>query len=115
MLLSMTSAMAAAGEYPKPRSASIIALASTAMGLAMTAGAGVPVIVPDRGGAADHADNGAGLTYRAANALSLAAAIERQIVDPMVPGPQQVNTMQDHFADLFAEYEGLRQARGVAA
>ena len=36
---------------------------------------GVPVIVPDRGGAADHADDGAGLRYAATDPEALAAAI----------------------------------------
>lgn len=76
---------------------------------------GVPVIVPDRGGAADHAGRGAGLTYRAGNALALAAAIEQQIDRPLVPLPQQVNTMRDHFADLFADYAGVTEQRRVVA
>ena len=76
---------------------------------------GVPVIVPDRGGAADHADNGAGLTYRAGNALSLAAAIERQIDAPVVPPPPRTIIMQDHFAALFADYAGLLENRRAVA
>ncbi len=76
---------------------------------------GVPVIVPDRGGAADHADGGAGLTYRAGSAVSLADAIDRQITQGVVPPPQRVNTMRDHFADLFADYAAvLEQRRSVA-
>lgn len=76
---------------------------------------GVPLIVPNRGGAADHADHGAGLTYRAGSALSLAAAIERQVTNPLVPPAARVITMQDHFAALFADYAGLREARRAVA
>lgn len=76
---------------------------------------GVPVIVPDRGGAADHARGGAGLTYRAGSALALAEAIGRFIAAPPVPPPPAPLTMDDHFAALFADYEQLRAARRVAA
>lgn len=76
---------------------------------------GVPVIVPDRGGAADHARDGAGLTYRANNALSLAATIERQVLAPLQPPRIAPITMRDHFATLFADYaELLARPRVVA-
>ncbi len=76
---------------------------------------GVPVIVPDRGGAADHARDGAGLTYRANNALALAAAIERQIVAPVRPPRITAITMRDHFAALFADYAGVLERQRVVA
>ncbi|MEN9718563.1 MAG: hypothetical protein RIQ99_1441 [Pseudomonadota bacterium] len=76
---------------------------------------GVPVIVPDRGGAADHARDGAGLTYRANNALALAAAIERQIATPIHPPRIVPITMRDHFATLFADYDALLAAPRVVA
>ena len=62
---------------------------------------GVPVIVPDRGGAADHASGGAGLTYRANNPLALADAIEREVLSPIHPPRHTPITMRDHFATLF--------------
>jgi len=72
---------------------------------------GVPVIVPDRGGAADHARGGAGTTYLACNALSAAQAITRQLGDPVRPrAVAKPVTIRDHFTRLFADYEGLLAA-----
>lgn len=85
------------------------------LGAAEARASGVPVIVPDRGGAADHARDGAGLTYRANNALSLAAAIERQVVAPIHPPQLTPITMRDHFATLFDDYANLRAAPRVVA
>lgn len=70
---------------------------------------GVPVIVPDRGGAADHAADQAGLTYAAASAESAAAAIDRLIENPaeLHPGQVPVQTMNGHFTKLFADYAAL--------
>lgn len=70
---------------------------------------GVPVIVPDRGGAADHARDGAGIAYKAGNALSASQAIVDMVtgqlsITAMVPQPV---TMEDHFARLFANYESI--------
>lgn len=65
---------------------------------------GVPVIVPDRGGAADHARDGGGVTYHATKAVSAAAAIEELFVRPPVATQYRSATMQDHFARLFADY-----------
>lgn len=74
---------------------------------------GVPLIVPDRGAAIDQKVQGAGMTYRAASQVSLERAI-RRFIDR---GPElqrasavrssRVRTMDEHFADLFARYEGL--------
>jgi alpha-1,6-mannosyltransferase len=72
----------------------------------------VPVIVPDRGGASDHARDGGGLTYRAGSALSAAQAIKDMIEGgwrrPTIP-PRTI-TMRDHFTNLFRDYAGLREA-----
>ncbi len=72
---------------------------------------GVPVIVPDRGGAAEHALGGAGLTYRAADPAALAAAIG-QLAAAGWPRTNsqvqaQVQTMRGHFEQLFAHYAKL--------
>ena len=76
---------------------------------------GVPVIVPDEGGAADHARGGAGLTYRAGNALSAAEAILALLGDPAPRQTCPSQTMHDHFAALFADYEHIvRGERQVA-
>ena len=68
---------------------------------------GVPVIVPDQGDAADHARDGAGLTYRAGNALAAAEAIVAQLTDPRPRQAFPAQTMRDHFAGLFADYEAI--------
>lgn len=68
---------------------------------------GVPVIVPDAGAAADHAQGGAGLTYRAGSAPAAAAAILALIADPPARRARRPATMHDHFARLFADYESV--------
>ncbi len=69
---------------------------------------GVPVIVPDRGGAADFARGEMGLSYRAADRADLARAILS------LPGRFAARSngcvaraMDDHFAALFAIYQKL--------
>lgn len=81
------------------------------MAAAEARASGLPVIVPDDGGAADHAAGGAGATYRAASAPALAIAIDHFIKAPIVPPPPQVVTMRDHFEALFADYARLVAAR----
>lgn len=76
---------------------------------------GIPLIVPDRGGAADHLLHGAGSTYRAGSARSLENAIQ-QFLDN---GPElqraratahcRVRTMDEHFQSLFDRYAALRR------
>ena len=68
---------------------------------------GVPVIVPDRGGAAEHALGGAGLTYRAAEPAELAAAIGQLAVQGWPRTHPQIQTMRGHFEQLFAHYAQL--------
>ena len=72
---------------------------------------GVPVIVPDRGGAADHAADGGGLTYNAADPRALAAAIGQLAARDWPRSHAPVQTMRDHFAHLFAHYRDLIAAR----
>ena len=72
---------------------------------------GVPVIVPDRGGAADHAANGGGLTYKAADRRGLAAAIGQLAAQGWPRSHAPVQTMREHFAHLFAHYRDLIAAR----
>jgi alpha-1,6-mannosyltransferase len=75
---------------------------------------GVPVIVPDRGGAADHARGGAGLTYRAGSALAASRAIAAMFADEPAVAPGRsvpVLTMRDHFAGLFADYAEMLEGR----
>ena len=72
---------------------------------------GVPVIVPDRGGAADHAADGGGLIYRSADPAALAAAIGQLAGQGWPRTNAPVQTMRDHFTHLFAHYEQLIAAR----
>jgi len=76
---------------------------------------GLPLIVPDMGGASDQFREGQGMRYEAANASSLAAAITAFI--DADPGRQRaaasadalhVRTMDEHFADLFGIYHESR-------
>lgn len=74
---------------------------------------GIPVIVPNRGGAAEQLVRGAGLAYRAGSERSLAQAILAFIErDPeeqrrIAVQSSQVRTMDEHFRDLFACYSRL--------
>ncbi|MBW8753145.1 MAG: glycosyltransferase [Sphingomonadales bacterium] len=71
---------------------------------------GVPVVVPDLGGAADHAQGGAGITYRAGSAPAAAEAILKQIARPPMRRVARAETMHGHFARLFADYESVAGA-----
>ena len=66
---------------------------------------GVPVVVPDRGGAAEQADGGGGVTYRSADPEALAQAI-LALAAQHFPRSQtgEVQTMRGHFEQLFAHY-----------
>ncbi len=74
---------------------------------------GVPVIVPDSGGAADHARGGAGRTYRATSAAALAQAIRDECASARAgrAPTATARSMTEHFTDLFADYAGLIEAR----
>jgi alpha-1,6-mannosyltransferase len=75
---------------------------------------GIPLIVPDRGAAADQLVAGAGQTYRAASEVSLERAIGRfinrgpELQRAAAVRASHVRTIDEHFAELFARYEGLR-------
>jgi alpha-1,6-mannosyltransferase len=69
---------------------------------------GIPVIVPDRGGAADFAKGQMGFSYRAADHADLVRAI-LTLPDRLTARSTRgmVRAMDDHFAALFAIYENL--------
>jgi alpha-1,6-mannosyltransferase len=73
---------------------------------------GTPVIVPDRGGAADHATGAPSVQYAAASGDALRDAImafSDQRFAPRVDRLQhRVRMMDEHFSDLFALYGDLR-------
>ncbi len=76
---------------------------------------GTPVIVPDRGGASDHARGGAGVTYRAGDRASAIAAIERVLAGGRRAPATSARTMDEHFVELFGRYESLIAPRRDAA
>jgi alpha-1,6-mannosyltransferase len=82
------------------------------MAAAEARASGVPVIVPDLGGAADFARNSGGISYRAASRIDLVRAImdlpER--FEPVRDVPD-ARSMNDHFEALFALYASLASQR----
>lgn len=73
---------------------------------------GLPLIVPDRGGAFDQLGAGAGLAYRAGSQRALRDAIVRLYDTPGAFGGHEraaarVRTMDQHFADLTGRYAAL--------
>lgn len=74
-----------------------------------------PLIIPDVGGAADFANEAYTEVYKAGDVRSCAAAIRRMLSrDPQqlaagleAVAARGVRTLDDHFSDLFAHYEGL--------
>lgn len=74
---------------------------------------GIPLIVPDRGAAADQLVPGAGVTYRSGRERSLEVAIASfidrgaQLQRAAAARASRIRTMDDHFADLFARYSQL--------
>lgn len=83
---------------------------------------GVPLIAPAEGGAADHARASGGLTFEPGSAASAAEAIvmlagQRSPAGRPRAAVDRTRTMEDHFSELFAHYEALRDRRraGVPA
>jgi alpha-1,6-mannosyltransferase len=69
---------------------------------------GTPVIVPDSGGASDHAANGAGLTYRAASRVAAAEAVSAFCAQPLTRlSTGAVISHEEHFDRLFRHYTDL--------
>ena len=85
------------------------------MAAAEARASGIPVIVPDRGGASDHATGRGGWTYAAADPGSARRAIEQALTGLFTPPTSRVRTAEDHFAELFADYSALAAARRRAA
>jgi alpha-1,6-mannosyltransferase len=74
---------------------------------------GIPLIVPDRGGAASHVGAGAGITYRAGDegalnrAISAFVDLKCELQRSAADRASAVRTMDEHFAELFARYANL--------
>jgi alpha-1,6-mannosyltransferase len=77
---------------------------------------GIPLIVPDRGGAASHLTTGAGVAYRAADQWALEGALEmfielrRELQANAAARAANARTMDEHFAELFDRYATLTPA-----
>ena len=65
---------------------------------------GLPLIVPDRGGTADHAAKSGGLTYTAASAQDMTRAILDFAAGPRRAPKGRARTMPEHFEALFKLY-----------
>jgi alpha-1,6-mannosyltransferase len=82
---------------------------------------GIPLIVPDGGAAADQLIEGAGTTYTAGRERSLEEAVARfihrgpELQRATAVRASRPRTMDEHFADLFAYYEGLAPQHLVAS
>jgi alpha-1,6-mannosyltransferase len=76
------------------------------------AASGLPLILPDRGGAADHHRPGCGIRYAACDARDLGERLTAYLGDDLqgerrraAALASQVRLMDAHFSDLFAVYE----------
>ncbi|MBO9723464.1 MAG: glycosyltransferase [Novosphingobium sp.] len=83
---------------------------------------GLPVIVPNQGGAADQAGKDFGIRYRSGDSASMASAIShmastraRHWRQNAVHAAMDVATMDLHFLNLFSAYQVLRDGRVMAA
>jgi alpha-1,6-mannosyltransferase len=76
---------------------------------------GLPLIVPDRGGTADHAARSGGLTYASASAQDATRAILQFADGPRAAPAASARTMPEHFDSLFALYRRTAAAVRRAA
>jgi alpha-1,6-mannosyltransferase len=84
------------------------------LGVAEAIACGLPVVVPDRGGAAESVDPSAGETYRSLDPAACAAAIERLLArDPAelrakaIAAASRVPTQEAHFGAVLSAYDAL--------
>jgi alpha-1,6-mannosyltransferase len=93
------------------------------LGVAEAVSAGLPVVVPDAGGAAEHAEGPSAETYAAGSAPACAAALERLLSrDPELvrsaarAASSHVLSVEQHFARVVELYrELLRERRRIPA
>jgi alpha-1,6-mannosyltransferase len=84
--------------------------------------AGLPVIVPHRGGAAELADPDVSERYRAGDVVDCTAAIRRMLSRDLAALQSRclgrrniVRTLRDHFRDLFDTYQGLTASASASS
>ncbi|MEO6224774.1 MAG: glycosyltransferase [Sphingomicrobium sp.] len=81
---------------------------------------GIPLIVPDRGAAADQVVPGAGTIYRGGSEISLERAVGRfisrgpELQRALAARSRRVRSMDKHFAELFELYAALAPERSAA-
>jgi alpha-1,6-mannosyltransferase len=81
---------------------------------------GLPLIVPDEGGAADQFVEGQGMLYRSADPVSLRDALTHFVdTTPMfhrmraTADAPSTRTMDQHFEELFASYRKMAYSRAA--
>lgn len=84
------------------------------LSIAEAVACGLPVVVPDAGAAADHAQPGCGEVYRSLDADACATAIERALDRPRsetreraLEAARRVPTAEDHFRRVITIYDDL--------
>lgn len=83
--------------------------------VAEAAASGLPLIVPDRGAAADHAQAGRDFIYKSGTASDAAHAIAAFLDSRRDARRGAVRTMDDHFSGLFELYQQLSRSARLAA
>ena len=88
------------------------------LGVAEAVACGLPVVVPNAGGAAESADPSTAETYRSLDAAACAAAIQRLLArNPAelraraLEAALRVPTIERHFATVLATYDALLHER----
>ena len=79
---------------------------------------GLPLIVPDEGGSSDFVTAATGETYKSGDAVDVTNAVHRlatrnrdDLRSAAVTAAIKAHTIDDHFAELFRQYETLRECK----